>query len=160
MAQDTVQPCFSSIFLGRKASVSCPALTQDIFNPLQEEGCTGSLSLQLFIGKTKPSKTGHRKLQPSRHSLPRPWLSYKAESGGQNQLPRAGSCGQGSASLCLCQPRSNHFPQPRTHLSRGSAPAPPGRRLLPLLGLEHFHHLLGTQPPSSAKLCRTWHLLG
>lgn len=140
--------------------MSCAALTRDIFNPLQEEGCTSSLSPQLFIGKTKPSKTGHRKRQPNQHSLPRPWLSSEAESGRQNQLPRAGSCGQVSALLCLRRPKSNHFPRPGAHLSRGSAPAPPGRRLLPLLGLEHSHHLRGAQPPSCAKLCRTWHLPG
>lgn len=140
--------------------MSCAALTQDIFNPLQEEGCTGSLSPQLFIGKTKPSNMGHRKRQSNQHSLPRPWLSLEAESGRQNQLPRAGSCGQGSALLCLSPPSSSHFPRPRAHLSGGSAPAPPGRRLLPLLGLEHSHHLRGAQLPSSAKFCRTWHLSG
>lgn len=86
-------------------------------------------------------------------ALPLPWLSSEAESGRQNQLPRAGSWGQGSVWPRLHRSGNNHLPLQGTHLSPGSPPAPPGRQLLPLLGPELScpRWGRGVQPPPSAR---------
>lgn len=64
----------------------------------------------------------------------------------------SGSWGQGSVLLRLHRPGSNRFPRPpRTHLSPGSPPAPPGRQLLPLLRLERSCPRRGARRPPSAE---------
>lgn len=69
-----------------------------------------------------------------------------AESGTQTQLPRAGFWGPGNPLRRLRLSGSNRCP--RTHLSPGCAPAPPGRRLLPLPGLGQSLYWPGNPWPS------------
>ena len=67
----------------------------------------------------------------------------------------SGSRGQESVLLRPHRPGSNRFPRPpRTHLSPGSPPAPPGRQLLPLRRLERSCPRRGRAPASVRQVCR------
>lgn len=123
-----------SHFPGSKTGRSSAALMQEVSAPLREEGEGGAFPCGSLLGGTRPGENDTEKATIEPHALPRPWLSSEAESGTQTQLPRAGSWGPGNFLRRLRRrPGSNHCPG--THLSRGCAPAPPGRRLLPLPGL-------------------------